>query len=340
MENKVKDQLHTDRYSLYNGDCMEVIPTLEDESIDLSVYSPPFANLYTYSSSPEDMSNVSSNDEFLKQYEFLVKEMSRVTKKGRINAIHITDLCDVSGTLVDFPNEIIRLHQKYGFEYKNKITVWKEPLKVRIRTMVQSLMHKFIMEDSTKCFTANPDYILVFKKKGENKTPVKHPFGINHYAGEIPILPNMLRAYNNANNSNLNADEMWEHINNINEDEKVTKLNHYIWQRYASSVWDDVREGNVLPFRDAREDDDEKHVTPTQLDVIDRLVELYSNPNEVVLSPFTGVGTDIFSPVSMGRKAIGIELKDSYYKQAKLNLKEAEKRFKKKPKQMSILDNI
>jgi DNA modification methylase len=336
MENKVKDQTVTDRYALYNGDCMDVITTMQDESIDLSVYSPPFANLYTFSSSERDMSNVSDIDEFINQYEFLVKEMSRVTKSGRINAIHITDICDVSGTLSDFPNKIIELHRKHGFEYKNKITVWKEPLKVRIRTMVQSLMHKFIMEDSTKCFTANPDYILVFKKKGENKVPVKHPFGINHYAGEIPILPNMLRAWNNANNSNLTADEMWEYINSINEDEKVTKLNHYIWQRYASSVWDDVREGNVLPFHDAKEDDDEKHVTPTQLDVIDRLVELYSNPNEVVFSPFAGIGTDVFSPVSMGRKAIGIELKDSYYKQAILNMKEAEKRFKESVKQTEL----
>ena len=336
MDNKVKDQLITDRYALYNGDCMDVITTMQDKSIDLSVYSPPFANLYTFSSSERDMSNVSDIDEFTNQYEFLVKEMSRVTKSGRINAIHITDICDVSGTLSDFPNKIIELHRKHGFEYKNKITVWKEPLKVRIRTMVQSLMHKFIMEDRTKCFTANPDYILVFKKKGENKVPVKHPFGINHYAGEIPILPNMLRAWNNANNSNLTADEMWEYINSINEDEKVTKLNHYIWQRYASSVWDDVREGNVLPFHDAKEDDDEKHVTPTQLDVIDRIVELYSNPNEVVFSPFAGIGTDVFSPVSMGRKAIGIELKDSYYKQAILNMKEAEKRFKETVKQETL----
>jgi DNA modification methylase len=336
MENKVKDQTVTDRYALYNGDCMDVITTMQDESIDLSVYSPPFANLYTFSSSERDMSNVSDINEFINQYEFLVKEMSRVTKSGRINAIHITDICDVSGTLSDFPNKIIELHKKHGFEYKNKITVLKEPLKVRIRTMVQSLMHKFIMEDSTKCFTANPDYILVFKKKGENKAPVVHPFGINHYAGEIPILPNMLRAWNNANNSNLTADEMWEYINSINEDEKVTKLNHYIWQRYASSVWDDVREGNVLPFHDAKEEDDEKHVTPTQLDVIDRLVELYSNPDEVVFSPFAGIGTDVFSPVSMGRKAIGIELKDSYYKQAILNMKEAEVRFRESVKQQSL----
>jgi len=138
----------------------------------------------------------------------------------------------------------------------------------------------------------------------------------------------MLRAWNNANESNLTADELWEHLNSINEDDKITKLNHYIWQRYASSVWDDVREGNVLPYHDSKEEDDEKHVTPTQIDVIDRLVELYSNPNEVVFSPFAGIGTDIYSPVSMGRKAIGIELKDSYYKQAILNLEDAEKRFR------------
>lgn len=336
MENKVKDQIVTDRYAIYNSDCMEVLPTLDNESIDLSIYSPPFANLYTYSSSERDMSNVSDIPEFLQQYEFLVKEMSRVTKKGRINAIHITDICDVSGTLSDFPNEIIKLHKKYGFEYKNKITVWKEPLKVRIRTMVQSLMHKFIVEDSTKCFTANPDYILIFKKKGENKVPVVHPFGLTHYAGEIPILPNMLRAYNNTNKTDFTAEEMWQHLLNTKEDGKITKLNHYIWQRYASSVWDDVREGNVISYHDSKEEDDEKHVTPTQLDVLDRLVDLYSNPDEVVFSPFMGVGSDVFSPVSMGRKAIGIELKDSYFKQAKLNLEEANKRFKESVKQETL----
>lgn len=336
MENKVKDQLVTDNYAIYNSDCMEVLPTMANESIDLAVYSPPFANLYTYSSSERDMSNVSDITEFLQQYEFLVKEMSRVTKKGRINAIHITDICDVSGTLSDFPNEIIKLHKKHGFEYKNKITVWKEPLKVRIRTMVQSLMHKFIVEDSTKCFTANPDYILVFKKKGESEVKVTHPFGLTHYAGEVPILKGMLQAWNNANDSNLTDEQLWEHLKATKEDDKISKLNYYIWQRYASGVWDDVREGNVLPFQDSKEEDDEKHVTPTQLDVIDRLVDLYSNPNEIVFSPFMGIGTDVFSPISMGRKAIGIELKDSYYKQAILNIKEAEKRFKDKQTQTSL----
>jgi DNA modification methylase len=334
---KVKDQLHTEQYSIYNSDCMLVMPTLENESIDLSVYSPPFAGLYNYSSSENDFSNCESKEQFLEQYEFLIKEVARVTKPGRITAVHCTDVFDNTCRLWDFPNEIIRLHTKYGFEYRNRITIWKEPLKVRMRTMVQSLMHKFIVEDSTKCFTAMPDYVLVFTKKGENQVPVTHPFGINEYFGEVPILPNILTAWNNANDSNLNAEQLWEHLNRINESDKITKLNHYVWQRYASSVWDDIRIDNVLPFRDSREEDDEKHVHPLQLDVIDRIVELYSNPGEVVLTPFMGVGSEVYSPVSMGRKAIGIELKDSYYKQAILNMEQAIKRFKEKAKQLELM---
>lgn len=329
---KVKQQLITDRYAIYNSDCMLVMPAIPDESVDLSVYSPPFAGLYNYSSSEHDFSNCENKEQFLEQYDFLIAEIARVTKSGRITAVHCTDVFDNTCRLWDFPHEIIKLHEKHGFEYRNRITIWKEPLKVRMRTMVQSLMHKFIVEDSTKCFTAMPDYVLVFTKKGENKVPVTHPFGINEYAGETPILPNILRAWNNANDSNLNEEQLWQHLNNVNEDGKITKLNHYIWQRYASSVWDDIRIDNVLPFKDSKEEDDEKHVHPLQLDVIDRLVELYSNPNEVVLTPFMGVGSEVYSPVSMGRKAIGIELKDSYYKQAILNLKDAETRYSSKAK--------
>ncbi len=335
---KVKNQIVTDRYAIYNDDCMNVVTELDEKSIDLSVYSPPFAGLYNYSSDPRDMSNCETKEQFLEQYDYLVKEISRVTKDGRITAVHCTDVFDNTCRLWDFPHEIIKIHEKYGFEYRNRITIWKEPLKVRMRTMVQSLMHKFIVEDSTKCFTAMPDYILVFTKKGENKVPVTHEFGINEYAGETPILPNILRAWNNANNSDFTSDELWSHLNKINEDDKITKLNHYIWQRYASSVWDDIRIDNVLPYRDSREEDDEKHVHPLQLDCIDRIVELYSNPDEVVFTPFMGVGSEVFSPVSMGRKAIGVELKDSYFKQATLNLKEADKRYIKKYKQESLFD--
>ena len=329
--NKVKDQKITNNYAVYNSDCMFVLPELQTESIDLVVYSPPFAGLYNYSSSENDFSNCESKEQFLEQYDFLIKELARVTKSGRINAVHCTDIFDNTSRLWDFPHEIIKLHEKYGFEYRNRITVWKEPLKVRMRTMVQSLMHKFIVEDSTKCFTAMPDYVLIFTKKGENKVPVTHPNGLKRYFGETPILPNILNAWNNANDSDLNSDQLWDYLNRKfeeHEDPRTNKLSHYIWQRYASSVWDDIRIDNVLPFKDSREEDDEKHVHPLQLDVIDRIVELYSNTNEVVLTPYAGVGSEVYSPVSLGRKAIGIELKDSYFKQMILNLDDAEKRFK------------
>mgnify|MGYP005988715647 CR=1 FL=1 len=328
--NKVKQQQVTEDYAIYNSDCMAVLPTLEDNSIDLSIYSPPFAGLYNYSSSDMDFSNCESKEQFLDQYEYLIKEMARVTKPGRITAVHCTDVHDNDCRLWDFPAEIIKLHEKYGFQYRNRITIWKEPLKVRMRTMVRSLMHKFIVEDSTKCFTAMPDYVLIFTKKGENEVPVTHPNGLTRYFGEIPVLPNIKRAYNNANKTDFNEEELWDHLNREfknHEDPKTNKLSHYIWQRYASSVWDDIRIDNVLPFRDSREEDDEKHVHPLQLDVIDRLVEMYSNKGEVVLTPFMGVGSEVYSPVSLGRKAIGIELKDSYFKQAKINLELANNRF-------------
>lgn len=325
-----KDEIHTENYSIYNSDCMEILPSLPDESIDLSVYSPPFAGLYNYSSSERDFSNCESKEQFLDQYDFLVAQIARLTKKGRITAVHCTDVFDNTCRLWDFPHEIIRIHEKYGFEYRNRITIWKEPLKVRMRTMVQSLMHKFVVEDMTKCFTAMPDYMLIFTKKGENEVPVTHPEGLKKYYGETPILPNILNAWNNANDCNMTPDELWKYLNDNfkdHKDPKSNKLSHYIWQRYASSTWDDIRIDNVLPFRDSKEEDDEKHVHPLQLDVIDRIVDMYSNEGEVVLTPFMGVGSEVYSPVSLGRKGIGIELKDSYFKQAKINLSMAEDRF-------------
>jgi len=271
----IKDQVIKEDYAIYNSDCMYVLPILGNESIDLSVYSPPFAGLYNYSSSENDFSNCETRDQFLHQYDFLIKEISRVTKPGRITAVHCTDVMDSkSGELWDFPNEIIKLHEKYGFQYRNRITIWKEPLKVRMRTMVRSLMHKLIVEDSTECFTAMPDYVLIFKKKGINQVPVT-----------------------------------------------------IHWQRYASSVWDDIRIDEVLQFKESKDEDDEKHVHPLQLDVVDRIVDLYSNEGEVVLTPFMGVGTEVYAPVSMGRKAVGIELKESYFKQAVKNLADVKKRF-------------
>lgn len=326
----VKDQIVTNNYAIYNGDCVDVVSSLADNSVDLSVYSPPFCGLYNYSSDHRDMSNCDTREQFLAQYEYLVEQIARVTKPGRITAVHCTDVFDNACRLWDFPHEIIRIHEKHGFQYRNRVTIWKEPLKVRMRTMVKSLMHKLIVEDSTQCFTAMPDYMIIMTKRGENEVPVTHPEGLKRYFGATPILPNILQAWNNANDTKFTEDELWDYLKaNFydHEDPKSNKLSHYIWQRYASSVWDDIRIDNVLPFRDSKEDDDEKHVHPLQLDVIDRIVELYSNPGEVVLTPFMGVGSEVFSPVSLGRKAIGAELKDSYFKQAKINLTHAKSRF-------------
>ena len=318
----IKDQITTENYTIVNADCMDVLSTLPSKSIDLSIYSPPFAGLYNYSSHEKDFSNCESREQFLDQYDFLVQQIARVTKPGRISAVHCTDVFDNRSFLWDFPHEIIRIHEKYGMNYRNRITVWKEPLKVRMRTMVQSLMHKFIVEDSTKCFTAMPDYVLIFTNAGENEVPVTHVNGLSEYEyfGDTPFLPAHIETYGDYES----FQKKWR---NFDGDPRENKMSHLMWQRYASSVWDDVRIDNVLPFRDSKEEDDEKHVHPLQLDVIDRLVVLYSNKNEVVLTPFMGVGSEVFSPVSLGRKGLGIELKESYFKQAKINMEMCKARF-------------
>lgn len=327
-----KDQVITDNYAIYNSDCMEIVSELPENSMDLVIYSPPFAGLYNYSSSERDFSNCDSKEQFLEMYEFLIAELARVTKKGRINAVHVTDIHTNTGRLWDLPGEVIKIHEKYGMEYYNRITIWKEPLKVRMRTMVQSLMHKFIVEDATRCFTAMPDYVLIFKKKGDAEIPVTHPNGLNdfEYFGENPFLDAHKETYGNYGQFR----KKWLKFEG---DQRENKLSHLTWQRYASSVWDDVRIDNVLPFRDSKEEDDEKHVHALQLDVIDRIVYLYTNPGETVLTPFMGVGSEVYSPVSMGRKAIGIELKDSYYKQAGINLKYAATRFDT-PEEKTLFD--
>jgi DNA modification methylase len=323
----IKNQEITENYAIYESDCMYVLPTLPDNSVDLSVYSPPFAGLYNYSSHDNDFSNCETKEQFLQQYEFLIAEIARVTKAGRITAVHCTDIIAKNGSLWDFPNEIIKLHEKYGFKYRNKITIWKEPLKVRMRTMVRSLMHKLIVEDSTECFTAMPDYLLIFKKNGVNEVPVTHPVGLSYYAGATPLLPAMEKTYGNFDDLKKKYEG--------HKDPKTNKLSHIIWQRYASSVWDDIRIDNVLQYKDSKDEDDEKHVHPLQLDVIHRVIELYSNPNEVVLTPFMGVGSEVFGAVSMGRKGLGIELKDTYFKQACINMKEA-KNYINEEKQMDL----
>lgn len=301
----VRKQLITDRFAIYNADCIDVMSTLPDNAIDLSVYSPPFAGLYQYSSDERDMSNCIDHDEFFAHYEFVVRELARLTKPGRMSAVHCMDIplsnagCD---EMFPLPDRIRDLHKKHGWAYGGMRTIWKEPLMVRNRTMMKSLHHATLCDDSTRCSIANADFLLMFRRKGENAVPVSHEVGMMEYAGEDQPPRELLR------------------YRGMKGDQKLNQYSQYIWRRYASSVWMDIRIDRVLPYRAARDEEDEKHVHPLQLDVIERAVSMWSNPGEVVLTPYMGVGSEVYGAVSLGRKAIGAELKPSYYEQAELNL--------------------
>lgn len=304
----VINQAITDRYALYNGDCIEVMKSLPDERIHFSIYSPPFCGLYHYSSSERDLSNCASYDQFFEHYEYVVRELYRLTPPGRLTAVHCTDIpSGNSGRdyLQDFPGDVIRLHGKIGFNFVARHTIWKEPLWVRNRTMTKNLAHKTIVDDAAYGGVASADYLIMFRKRGENKIPIKHQTGLPYYAGECPIPADIMRF----------KDWTGSQIEN--------RYSHWIWRRYASSVWDDINMGNVLPFKDCKDPDDEKHVHPLQLDVIDRAIVLRTNPGETVLTPFMGVGSEVYSAVVNGRRGIGAELKESYYRQAVKNLEMA-----------------
>lgn len=305
-----KDQVITDRYALYNSDCIEGMKALPDKSVHLSIYSPPFCGLYQYSSHERDLSNCDNYAQFFEHYEFVIKEIARLTLPGRITAVHCVDMptgnsgCD---GLTDFPGDIIRLHEKHGFSFACRHGIWKEPLAVRNRTMQKNLAHMTLVEDSTLCGVASMDQLLIFRNNGKNPIPVEHPVGMMNYAGERPIPADILsfKGYEGKQTEN--------------------RYSHWIWRQYASSFWDDIRIGHVLSYKEARDSEDEKHVHPLQLDVIERCITMRSNPGEVVLTPFMGVGSEVFAAVALGRKGVGFELKSSYFRQAVKNVKLAEK---------------
>jgi len=314
----IDDQVITDDYAIYNGDCMEVLTEIPDNRIHLSVYSPPFGGLYHYSSSDRDLSNCKDYLEFFDHYDFVVKEIARTTRPGRMTCVHCMDVpsgnsgCD---NLTDFPGDIIRLHKKYGFDFIARYAIWKEPLGVRNRTMAKNLAHKTIVEDSSRCSVASADYLLVFRNRGENTTPIAHPSGLMSYAGERPI-PHELLKYRGFKGNQIE-----------------NRYSHWIWRQYASAFWDDVRIDRVLPFKLSRDEEDEKHVHPLQLDVIERCIVLWSNPDETVFTPFMGVGSEVYGAVINGRKGVGVELKKSYYNQAIKNMLSA---VESKPEQLSL----
>lgn len=273
-----------DNWTLYHGDCVAVSEQMPDECIDLSVYSPPFASLYTYSDSVADMGNCKDDEEFFEQYQHLIEQLYRLTKAGRISCVHCMDLPSskaMHGYIGrrDFSGEIIRAHNKAGWIFHCRVTIWKDPVVEMQRTKALGLLHKQLKKDSCRSRMGNPDYLLVFVKPGEN------PFPVTHTNETFPVEQ---------------------------------------WQKWASPVWMDIDQTNVLNGKHARDEKDERHICPLQLDVIYRCLVMWSNQGDVVFSPFAGIGSEGYEAIKHGRKFVGTELKESYWKQACDNLKYAE----------------
>lgn len=285
---EVLNQALGERFAAYHADCVEFTARMPDASVDFSVYSPPFASLYIYSQSERDMGNVGSEAEFLEQYRYLAANMLRITRPGRLTAVHCSDLPRTKSAhgvigLYDFPADIRRAHEETGWTYHSRITVWKDPVVEMQRTKALGLLYKQLQKDSCRSRQGMPDYILVFRKVPENED-----------AG-VPVPQDA---------SSFPVDQ---------------------WQRWASPVWMDIDQTNVLNVRAAREAGDERHVCPLQLDLIERAIRLWSNPGEVVFSPFMGIGSEGFAALKAGRKFIGTELKEAYWRQAVKYLSEAER---------------
>jgi len=298
----VKRQKIMSRYALYNGDCCEVIKNIPHDSIGFSIFSPPFCNLYTYSDDPLDMSNSKSYKEFFQHFNYLIKELYRVLLPGRIVALHCMDLPmhkqDYGFVgLRDFPGDLIRAFRKEHFIYHSKFCIWKDPLLAAVRTKAIGLAHKQIVKDSSMCRMGIPDYVLVFRKRGVNTKFIHNKKGLTKYYGSRSVPKELNRFLGH-------------------QEQKTNKRSHWIWQQYASPVWFDIRQTNILPYRNAKGHEDEKHICPLQLDTIERCMALWSTKDDIVLSPFMGVGSEIYVAVKNKRRGIGIELKTSYYKQA------------------------
>lgn len=279
----------TERYSVYNADCLEVISILPTESIGMSIYSPPFSHLFIFSDSERDMGNVKNDAEFFTQYGFLLKEMHRITKPGRLTAVHCSDLPRTKSThgeigIYDMPGDIIRAHISAGWTYHSRITVWKDPFVEMQRTKSLGLLYKQLQKDACRSRQGMPDYILVFRKTPSDEK-ASDPVGQD--AAHFPVTQ---------------------------------------WEQWAAPVWMDINQTDVLNVRTAKEDKDEKHLCPLQLCLIERAIRLWSNRGDVVLSPFMGIGSEGYVALKCGRRFIGIELKPAYYRQALWNLqsKEAE----------------
>ena len=307
----VINQCVTDKYAIYNADCVDVVSGLKNESVDFTIYSPPFASLYTYSNSDRDMGNVKNYDEFFDHFAFLTKELYRVMAPGRIMAVHCMNL-PTSKTrdgyigINDFRGDLIKQFQKEGFIYHSEVCIWKDPVVAMQRTKALGLLHKQIKKDSTMSRQGIPDYLIAMRKPGINKKPVDGEF--THYVGDNPPAGFVGYQYD---------DGRWYYL----PDSGGTSID--VWQNYASPIWDDIRQSNTLQYQEGRDSDDERHICALQLDVIERAMQLWSKEGDTVLTPFLGIGSEAYMAVKMGRKAIGVELKPSYYALAERHMRAA-----------------
>ena len=307
----VINQHSGDNYHIYNADTVEVAQNLPSESVDFSIFSPPFASLYTYSNSDRDMGNSKTHSEFWDQYRFLVKEQFRVLKSGRNIAIHCMNLPSSKVNdgfigLKDFRGDLIREYQKQGFIYHSEVCIWKNPVTAMTRTKALGLLHKTIKKDSAMSRMGIPDYVVVMRKPGDNERPVAGEF--QWYAGETP--PHGFTTHTRDDGTQFAM-----------PGESNTSID--VWQKYASPIWDDIRDTYTLNYKEGRDSDDERHICPLQLDVVERCLQLWSLPDDVVWTPFMGIGTEVYMSLKLGRKAIGVELKPSYYDLAKRNVMNA-----------------
>jgi hypothetical protein len=289
----VLNQANGKNWKLYQGDSCEVLKGLPDNSIGYSIFSPPFSSLYTYSNSERDLGNCKSDDDFYTHFKFITEQLFRVIQPGRLVSIHCMQIPAMKERdgyigLKDFRGDLIRLFQSVGFIFHGEVTIWKDPLLEAVRTKALGLMHKQLCKDSSRCRPGLPDYVVTMRKPGENQNLIAHENGMVTYAGADAV--------------------------------KKGVYSHEVWRKYASPVWFDIRQGNTLNKNGAREEKDERHVCPLQLDVIERCLVLWSNPGDIVLSPFAGIGSEGYQSIKMDRKFIGVELKQSYFDCAVKNL--------------------
>lgn len=304
---------------LYNGDSADVLKAMPDNSIHFEIYSPPFASLYTYSNSDRDLGNCRNNDEFFEHFRFIAAELYRVLKPGRLMSVHCMDIPAMKERdgyigLNDFPGELIKLFQSIGFIYHSRVVIWKDPLVEATRTKALGLMHKQLCKDSAMCRQGLPDYLVTMRKPGDNSEPIKHPDGFTEFIGENePDAPKVKMTLKDSNS-----------YRNISMAKVDPVYSHNVWRRYASPVWMDIDQSKTLNREGAREENDERHICPLQLQVIERAIALWSNEGDTVLTPFLGIGSEAYEALKMKRRAIGIELKESYFNQAVENCKGVE----------------